>query len=95
MEGNAVADRGRHGGRCLSDVLELRVLHVLHHGMLGRRVRVARWRAFLIFLIIVVAVLLAGEVLRTLVLVGAAILRCGSARMFGLRRERGGIRTYW
>ena len=71
----AVANGRRHGGRAVADVLELRVLHVMgHHGVLGRRVRVWGEAAFFVAIVVVVAILLAHEVLGALVLVCAAIL---------------------
>jgi hypothetical protein len=63
----------------VSDVLEGGlVLHVMtHHGMLGRSVGVPGWGAgyVLIWVILVVQVLLAHEVLGPFMLVGSAILR--------------------
>lgn len=67
----------------MTDVLEgLGVLHVVWHQavLLGRGVRVA-WRRAFVVLIFVVVVLLAHEVLRPLVFVCAAILRDLSARL--------------
>jgi ABC-type protease/lipase transport system fused ATPase/permease subunit len=66
----------------MADVLEgLRVLQVVrHHGMLGRGVRIAWRRTFLVLVVFLVAVLLVHKVLGPLVLVGAAILRDLSAR---------------
>jgi hypothetical protein len=82
----------------VSDVLEgLRMLQVVRHqGVLRRGVRVARSSALVVVLIVVVAVLLAHEVLRALVLVGAAILRDLSARSsFSAVSSTGGMHTYW
>lgn len=98
LEG-AVADWRRHGRRAVSYVLELRVLHVMgHHRVLGRGVRVPGQGALVVLIILVVAVLLAHEVLWTLVLVGSAILRdlsvsfCFSA---ALDPGSSGMPTYW
>ena len=68
----------------MTDVLEgLRVLHVVRHQamLLWRGVRVAWRRAIVVLIFVVVAVLLAHEILRTLVFVCAAILRDLSARL--------------
>lgn len=79
MEGHTVVHRGRGGGRRVSDVLEGGIVleMVAHHGMLGRCVGVAaRGRAHYLvaILVLIVHVLLAHEVLGSLVLVGAAIV---------------------
>lgn len=66
----------------MADVLKgLRMLYVVWHQtmLLGRSVGVARRRAVVLVLFVVI-VLLAHEVLRTLVFVCAAILRNLSAR---------------
>jgi hypothetical protein len=83
VEGDAAVGHGRRGrGRRVADVLVgLRVLQVVrHHGMLRRGVRVARRSALVVVVVLIVAVLLAHEVLGPLVLVRAAILRDLSAR---------------
>ena len=74
--------RRRRGGN-VTDVLEgLVLLHVLRHQtmLFGRCMRIARGRA-LVFVVFIVLVLLAHEVFRALVLVCAAILRDLSARL--------------
>lgn len=60
----------------MADVLKLRMLHVMgYHGMLGWSVRVLGEGTVFVFIVVVVAaVLLAHEVLGTLVFVCAAIL---------------------
>lgn len=59
----------------MSDVLELGMLHMMgHHGVVGGRVRVWGKGGVFVVIIVVVAVLLAHEVLGALVLVCAAIL---------------------
>ena len=66
----------------MTDVLELlRVLHVVRHQamLLWRGVRVARRRA-IVLVVLIVVVFLAHEILRAFVLVCAAILRDLSAR---------------
>ena len=57
------------------------MLHmVLHHGVLGWGVRISWRRALVVFVVFIVAVLLAHEVLRALVFVSSAILRDLSAQ---------------
>lgn len=74
LEG-AVSNGRRHGGGSVSDVLELRMLHMMgHHGVVGGRVRVLGKGGVFVVIIIVVAVLLAHEVLGALVFVCAAIV---------------------
>jgi hypothetical protein len=68
----------------VADVLEgLRVLHVMRHQamLLWWGVRIAWRRAVVVFVLILVAVLLAHEILRTLVFMRAAILRDLSAQL--------------
>ena len=69
----------------MTDVLEgLCVLHVVRHQamLLWWGVRIAWRRAVLIFVVVVVDVFLAHEVLGALVFVCAAILRNLSARLY-------------
>jgi hypothetical protein len=82
VEGNPVG-HGRGGRRRrMANVLKgLRVLQMVrHHGMVGRSVRIARRRALVVLVVILITVLLVHKVLGPLVLVGAAILRDLSAR---------------
>lgn len=68
----------------MTDVLErLRMVHVVRHQavLLWWGVRVAWRRAILVFVLVLVAILLAHEVFRALVFMCAAILRDLSARL--------------
>ena len=93
MEGDAVVHGRRGRGRGMADVLEGGVVLqvVAHHGMLWRRVRVARRTAGhdLCIVVVVVQVLLTHEVLRALVLVGAAILQRAVSGCVGGKQDAG------
>lgn len=67
----------------MSDVLEgLGMLQMMrHHAMLWWGVRVARYSILIVFIVVIVGVLLAHEVLGPLVLVCSAILRDLSAHV--------------
>lgn len=91
VEGNAAVGHGRRGRwRRMSDVLEACVLEVVwHHGVLWRRVRVARHGALLLFVVFIVGVFLAHKVLGPLVFMCAAILRDLSVVPFSGRLSPG------
>lgn len=80
---------GRRGrGGYVSDVLEsLGMLHMVGHQavLLWRSVRVA-WRRAVVFVVIVVIVFLAHEVLRPLVLVCAAIVLVAADSLIDIAR---------